>query len=352
MELILYLHKIKLMKTSFLKNYLFLVISILVLISCNSENDELTKEECFIPSNIDNLQFNELFRFSYAGNIKTIGLLVSKNNNSIYISYRSPEFRRGERVIKYQLDTDSSITYDLDQSSLVTKEMEIINNRLLVVGGEHINSYPLDLNEIPRSNLHSKMLTRYGTAVYNNNIYIAGGDLNQGSPEGNLILKYDFPSKKFITEAIMPVKKIWADAEVVEGKMYIFGGAPSFTEDNGTNDILIYDFLTKTFDESLSLPTDVTDTFITKCGNLIYVAGKRFIPLQGFPGSVSEYKSFLGIFNTTDNSFREVTIPFNDEGDFSIQQIGVLDTKLFVIYGDNRLPSDEFSVQVAELNYN
>lgn len=332
-------------------------------ISCSIE--PTTNEEDSMVSNQarTGLSFNELFTFNSDGeHFLGLGMTISNNEDAIYIAHRKMVTgTKDERILKYSIDTDNLSEYNFDHSDLVSKELEVIDDAVYLVGGTVINRYRSTVDYDPKSVPHDRSLYRYGATSNNDNLYIIGGgntivesDNGGESIEANHILKYNTIAERFETEAIMPNRKFFADASIVNDKMYVFGGSASM-DHLGTNDIYIYDMLTGSFNTSYQMPTNVIHTFTSSADNLIFVGGSRWLDVNGEDASfddVDHFESFLGVFDTTTNQFTEIDLPFDDANRNAIQQVGVNGDYLYVVYGNTENQADglkHYSVQVANI---
>jgi len=345
-----------------LRFFLLACFAMTIFISCSIEP---TNEEDSIITNQTRttLSFNEVFTFTSDGNhFLGLGMTISKDEDAIYIAHRKMvTSTKDERILKYNTDTDNLSEFNFDHSDLVNKELEVINNAVYLVGGSVINRYRTTVDYEPKSVPHDRSLYRYGATSNNDNLYIIGGgntivenENNGDSVEANQILKYNTTIEKFETEAIMPNRKFFADASIVDDKMYVFGGSESM-DHLGTNDIYIYDMATGSFNTSYQMPKNVIHTFTSSIEDLIFVGGSRWLDVNGEDASfddVDHFESFLGVFNTSTNQFTELELPFNDANQNAVQQLGVNGDFLYVVYGDTRNQADglkHYSVHVTNI---
>ncbi len=337
--------------------------AMIIFSSCSIEPANNDEDSIISNQSRTGLSLNELFTFTSDGeHFLGLGMTISKNENAIYIAHRKMVTdTKDERILKYNIGTDNFSEYSFDHSDRVNKELEVIGDAVYLVGGSVINRYRTTVDYDPKSVPHDRNLYRYGATSNYDNLYVIGGgnsivenENNGDSVEANQILKYNTTLERFETEAIMPNRKFFADASIVNDKMYVFGGSQSM-DHLGTDDIYIYDMATGTFNTSYQLPTNVIHTFTSSIENLIFVGGSRWLDVNGEDASfddVDHFESFLGVFDTSSNQFTEIDLPFNDANHKAIQQVGVNGDYLYVVYGDTENQADglkHYSVQVANI---
>ena len=94
--------------------------------------------------------------------------------------------------------------------------------------------------------------------------------------------------------ATMPNAKTWASGEIVNNKLYIFGGQAEWLNTRAQSSIFIYDFADESF-TTLELPEIISRSFTAVHGDKILVAG-----LIGLDIINPDYGGvFLGYFDTT-----------------------------------------------------
>ena len=190
------------------------------------------------------------------------------------------------------------------------------------------------------------MLAPSITAQMNGDIYAYGGDLD--AIDSDKIRKWDNATGSFIDMATMPTAKSYAGGEIINGKLYIFGGQKEFSGTFQDDFIYIYSFADDSF-EVLFLPKALYRSFTARVGDLIYIAG-HYNP-TGFDNT----DLFFGVFNTLDNKFSEIDINLSDGASASIWALTSVGNKLYVVYGDPQTDFDFlsgrqiFTIQQAEI---
>lgn len=276
------------------------------------------------------LTFIEVAQISGIGMTTAPGFTGSRLLNALYFAHRAPNQAAGvfeENVLRYDIVGRRVERIAHAGSDFVTKQLHIVDNTLKVVAGSYLNTYATDLQTEPQVVLHGASLSRFGSAQLGNEIYIVGGDLN--AIDSDKIKKWNPTNQRFETIAIMPSPKHWADAEIVDGKMYIFGGQEELFNGIPNNLVYIYDFKQETF-ETLTLPVSVFRTYSARHENLIFIGGQ----VADTDRNTTDLDIFLAALDTRDNSIRTIETSLSDEGWFTIHQLAVVEDKLYVVYGD------------------
>ncbi|MEX0362696.1 MAG: hypothetical protein AB3N10_17105, partial [Allomuricauda sp.] len=142
-------------------------------------------------SPVDGLNFSEVFTFeSDAVEGYSPGMIGSYSDNSFFFVNREDVLemngKRPERVIKFDLDNDTQkeyVNYDSEEDA-VSKQLHIVNNKLIAFGASFVNTYDLDISTSPSSVAHDIVstefnkpigFTRFGIAVQDDAVYIIGG---------------------------------------------------------------------------------------------------------------------------------------------------------------------------------
>lgn len=267
------------------------------------------------------------------------GFTGSMASNSLYLSYRAslggtPNVVP-ERVIRYDMDDGTFTTRDFINPDFVTKEIHIINDELKVVGAQFVNSYPLDLSSDPVSVPHNLTITRYGSTVVDDNVFLFGGDLSfpgpdQPGPNADKIYRHDQATGQLHEVGTLPEPRYWAHGEIVDGKLYVFGGRQAFISDQAESDIFVHDMTTGE-NRALTLPTPMHRTFAARYGHLIYVAGYRDIP--NADPALSTIETTFGVFDTHTETFTVIPSTFTFAGKETIFGLTIVGDQLYALVG-------------------
>lgn len=253
------------------------------------------------------------------------GIAGSDEENILYIAHRSQRHGGVERIARFNL-SDNTVTERLfGRADFVTKRIHVQGEDILVVGGSFINTYNDRINDDPASIEHGEQLTRFGSFIYEGELYIFGGDLR--GEDADKIKKWNPSDGVFETVATLPEPRFWTNGQVVNDQLYIFGGQQTFDDSFGEDEIYIVDLQDFSI-ESLSLPEDYNRTFTATIGTDIFIAGQVW--------KEGDITTRMGVFNTQDNSFREVTFNLNDIDVSSVYGMASVRNRLYVIHGDSQ----------------
>ncbi len=160
----------------------------------------------------------------------------------------------------------------------------VYNNNIMVTGG-HGGQHGFDSIEVLNMNQHplrwmmfqGKLpfkLSDHVAIVYQDKLYVIGG-YNWSEKETSdliheLALAAPYSAK---VQARMPQPRRNHRAEIVNGKLFIFGGITTVSSKDATDSVLVYDFTTKKLKPCPSLPKPVCRMSTVTWGNMIIVIG-------------------------------------------------------------------------------
>lgn len=278
----------------------------------------------------------------------TIGLSSSREINQLFFSQKDaadidlcPTLGTHlENIVSFDIETQSFEEHFFCQaSSYTTQELEVIDGKIISISSRSSNTYTTDLNENPEieileiDGIQGDIFSRHGTATLGNDIFIIGGNISAdpdltGYEAANTIYKLNTLTNSLELLTNTPTTKYFADGEIIDNKLYIFGGNSIWLDGGfeGKNDIYIYDIDADSW-ETLLLPENVLDTFTAKNNDLIYVGGSSHFN--------NGYKEFLGVFNTTTNEFFEIPYSLSSELTGTFRQLTILENTLYLLTGNN-----------------
>ena len=287
------------------------------------------------------LQFTEAFTFdSDRVDSGAVGMAGSLSDNSFFVALRDTDpvsAANVERVIRFDLELNNFTERYFETSDFVTKHVIPYNGKLLVAGGQRINTYELDLSGTVTSSpdYGSSVsagyigLSRFGAAIQDDSIYLIGGQLDAVA---NTIYKFDVFNETVSEFTTLPMPRFGARSEIVNNKLYAFGGTEEFFTPPATNSIFIYDFDSQSFTTE-SMPKAVNLTYTGKIENLIYVAGR--IDIFDDSNSIVDREPFLGVYNTNTGTFTELETNLTSPDKETIHSMAVFDNKIYIIYGQS-----------------
>ncbi|MEM9324743.1 MAG: kelch repeat-containing protein [Bacteroidota bacterium] len=298
-------------------------ISLVLLGSCRDDDDTE-------PQVNADLTFESILTFEGTALNQATGFLASPEQNALYIAHRETNPNTGsssERVIRYDLATGGANSSFFDVEDFITKRLHIIGDSLYVIGGSFINIYPLDLATRPLNVVHGLQITRFGSAVYQGDIYVWGGDIDEVNSDK--IYVWDTATGLFEPIGQLPTSKTWAMGEIISGKLYIFGGRREFSDDIAENVVFIHDLNTNQTISS-ELPNPVARTFTSVHRSTIFLAGQT---LDTNPSS-EDLDIYFGVYNPVVQRFNRLETSLDDEGWNSINGMTIMNSKIYVLYGN------------------
>ena len=320
---------------------LLILVAALSFSNCESNTEDIIPDPIIetpieeTPTLLTSLSFEETYVFetNLLGG-PHIGMTNSTSENSLFISSRENEPSGNtteEEVFKLNLDTNQLIRKNTSPGGFITKQLKIINDQLVSIGGTELKIYDLNLQNEPSSIEYQNnfTLSKYGVASDDTNTYIIGGyRVDTPTRENTKIHKLNINSGELFEEIIeTPETMVGASGAVLNNKLYVFGGATYENLTEGTNKIYIYHLDNSGIFGELSMSVTADVTFVQKYGDIILIAGYKGL-------YVGERTSFIGTFNTATNVFQEIDTNLNSEGgEKAIHQMIVKDDKIFVLYG-------------------
>jgi hypothetical protein len=280
-------------------------------------------------SPVSGLNFTEVTTIQKNFGLGTTGFTGANQNNSLFIAFRDGSIAS---VYKYDLNTSTLTENNLDPNSdFITKKALIVNNKLKVFGASYVTTYNLDIQNTPTFANHGLGLTRFGFTTLNEDIYFVGGDIEI---PGDKIRVYNETTNNPQVVATLPTPKAWAASEIVDNKLYIFGGQTGFNPgaENPESLSYIYNFDDNNF-TTFNLPKELFASYATRFENLIYVAGNVAIDNDN-DGVFEDYDNFFGVYNILDDSFTEIITDLDNSGTNTIKGITVFNNKIYALYGD------------------
>ncbi len=330
------------MKTKFYPLLLILVAA-LSFSNCESNTEDIIPDPIIetpieeTPALLTSLSFEETYVFetNLLGG-PHIGMTNSTSENSLFISSRENEPSGNtpeEEVFKLNLDTNQLIRKNTSPGGFITKQLKIINDQLVSIGGTELKIYDLNLQNDPSSIEYQNnfTLSKFGVASDDTNTYIIGGyRVDTPTRENTKIHKLNINSGEVFEEIIdTPETMVGASGTVSNNKLYVFGGAIFENLTEGTNKIYIYPLDNSQNYEELSMSVTADVTFVQKYGDIILIAGHKGL-------YVGEKTSFVGKFDTTTNIFEEIDTNLDSEGGTkAIHQMIVKGDKMYLLFGQS-----------------
>jgi hypothetical protein len=130
--------------------------------------------------------------------------------------------------------------------------------------------------------------------------------------------------------ATMPERRTGARAEIINDKLYIFGGTEEFLAPPAKDTIYIFDLHTGELTIE-SLPEPVLLTYTGKFENLIFVGGWN--ETRNSEGILTDREPFLGIYDTRTGDFTILATNLDSPEFEVIESMAVFNGKVYVIFG-------------------
>ena len=305
--------------------------------SCRSDDDDV--------SEVAFLEFREITAIQGTNLRQATGFLGSAEENALFIAHRETNPQTGflsEKIIRYDLATGTGIFRYFDREDYITKRLHIRNNELIVIGGSFLNTYSIDLTENLTNVIHGLSLTRFGSALYNDEIYVWGGDIN--AENSDKVYRWNEADQAFDIVATLPGPKAWAEGEIIDGNLYIFGGRDEFESENIQDEIYIVNLATGATNIQ-RLPGPISRTFTINNDGVIYVSGQT----SDSDPATQDFNIFFGIYNPSLGLFNEFTTSLNDDGFLTVNAMTRINDKIYVLYGHALDDEALMSIMEADL---
>ena len=338
----------------------------LIVSSCNQTTDDE------IPQGFNGsatLNFEEFTTIT--GTLQGTDMGFAGNNDTDELFFVSREKINNdwlEIMVKYDVSNGTSQELQSKMIGGATRFIHILNGEVKVIGNVGISTYPMDLSTIPYIQPHYRAFTRLGSVVRNGEMYVIGSDQSNGwtkngefgnpDPDGilsNKIRKWNQSNSTFEVVATMPGSKTWVSAEVVNDKLYVFGGQEQFENTDPQSSIFAYDFRTNSF-ETFEMPEPVSWTFTSTYKGIIIVAGQlgegRAERIPGVDRELIDRDIFFQVYDPSTNTFTEIEHNLSDNGYNTIHDLTIVDNEVFVIYGDASVNNPNvWTIQKATIDF-
>ena len=273
------------------------------------------------------------------------GFIGSAEHNAIFVAHREINPNTGfssERVIRIDLATGAATSRYFDREDYVSKRMHIRDDELIVIGGSFFNTYSIDLQDNLTNVRHGLSITRFGSALYNDQVYIWGGDINELNSDK--IYRWNEDAQTFDQIGTLPGPTTWAQGEIVDGRIYIFGGREEF-ESQAAHDLIYIHDLESGITSTQRLPGPVPRTFTVNGDGVIYVAGQTWDTNP----NTEDLDIFFGIYSPGLGLFDEIPTNLSDEGWLSVNAITRIEDKLYFLYGNAVSDNALMSIMEADI---
>lgn len=254
------------------------------------------------------------------------GFIGSYSDNSLFVvGRRDTSTSQDEGILKYNLDNNQWSENFFDKPDFVTKRLNIINNNLVVFGARYVHTYPLSPNGNPTAEFtHNLNMTRFGLAAQGDFAYVTEHSVKP-SVAAN-ILKFNYLTNSISTITTLSKSRAHAGTEIINNKLYIFGGQTEFNSDIYEKDCFIVDLNTGAI-SSFDMTEAPSESFATKYQNLIYV-GYNYL-------DNNNPKIAFGVYNTQDNTFTDIPHNLTEGNDRFLEGITFFNDNIYALYRIN-----------------
>jgi hypothetical protein len=218
---------------------------------------------------------------------QAVGPAVPANNQDIVIlggQYGSGKDRILNTVEKFNIAEGTST--ELPPMNLARAESaSCVYNGDVIVAGGFVGQDGTDLIEILKMNQHPlrwtmfdgklpAKLSVYDVTVYQDKLYIIGGYNWNEKKTSDAIYELSLaPPYTVKLLARMPQPRRNHRAEIVNGKLFIFGGTTTGTTKDAIDSVVVYDFINNEIKPCPSLPKPVSAMSTVTWGNMVIVVG-------------------------------------------------------------------------------
>lgn len=286
------------------------------------------------------LRFKELGFMTGDALTQATGMTASPITNSIYIVSREIfEGNYTERLVQYDIASKQADIHHIIQSDYITKNAHHDGESLIVISGLYVNVYDENNIESPVSTEHGLALSRFGSAELDGDIYSWGGDLNDETSDQ--VRLWNPELGKWDSIGVLPIPRFYAHGDIVNEKLYVFGGQEGFNNTPLSDLIFEFDLIDHST-KTLHLPQPSIRTFAQQVKEKIYVISH---PIDDVTGKAY---STIGLFDpaTGETELKDYVVD-NEVDVGNIHQMTIFKGKMYILYGNP--VSGELSLQVAKL---
>ena len=267
----------------------------------------------------------EIFSYPSLGSFSDMQYSLAENSLFLYSRIDQNE----AQFIKYDISSGVDSYKSISGLNGFDKQFEFVNGELFGISSHDLATLDYDfVTEPSLFDCNTCPDSWYTTTSYDNEIYLIGG---YGQLEANRISKFNPNTNSFETFTSLPQDLARADGKVYDDKLYVFGGMYIDFNQNfyAYDSIFIYDVNDGSLVDELTMPTYVTETFVSRNQNLIFVAGRA--DDDGADNGISTH-SYLGVFDTVNNSFQEIDISSQFPSDYYMRNMAVSGDKMYFLF--------------------
>ncbi|MFC4633191.1 hypothetical protein ACFO3O_04695 [Dokdonia ponticola] len=275
------------------------------------------------PSNFDLI-------FSATASQPLIGLNYSYATNSLYaIAHDSQELS----IYKYDEENQTTSTISMTDNAIGSNQFEFIDGKLKWVSNFSSAEVSYDLTEvIIGDGINFTPDSQHRTTLENNTMIAVGGN---GGYLSDQITTLSPSGTSFLELGNMPSERVLADVTIVDNDLYIFGGFYLDFMGNFSyyDSILRHDVTTGNLLETIPLGVDLIDSYVSRKGELIYIAG-RVLLTNSSNGGIGETRRYFGVYNTITETLQELDIDSQLPTDRRIRGFAIAEDAMYFAFDE------------------
>lgn len=256
-------------------------------------------------SDFQEIQIPQNFNLILSANTSqpVIGLNYSYATTSLFImSHNSTELS----LYKYQEDNETNTSISISDDAIGSDQFEFIDGNIGWMSAFSSAIIDYNLTQVIAGSGIDFTPRNHGTTSENNTVFAVGGYDGYLSDQ---IITLSSTGTSFLELGNMPSERAYADATIVDNDLYIFGGY--YIDFNGDyffyDSILKHDIITGNLLETIPLGVDLIDSYVSRKGELIYVAGNVLVT-NSSNGGIGQSRNYFGVYNTSTNVLEEINI--------------------------------------------
>ena len=295
------------------------------------------------PASLDTI--TELFSTTNAS--VWSGFKGSISQDALFLTnYNSPIDQRDVSAFRFDLSTNvvSNFTYNQEDHPWIN--LEIINDRIYNVGGSFYQEFNFNFDSLLGNDEITNSMWDFGSAAQDDEIYLFCGSLTSSSL--NEVGKYSIDNGNVNIIGSLPSKKNLGDGEIINNKLYIFGG--NFIDFAPTYDDFIFDLSTgETEIMTTSIRLGFTSTSVVE--NLIYVGGMTSEDFNN-DGVGDSFDPYLKVFNTLSNTSTEIALNFDLLENERLDKLWATEDFIYLVLTHNANGGAAFNLRVVRAPLN
>ena len=335
--------------------YTFSLLENNSIIKCNITNEsyllelELAEKTLndFLPA--ANSISNPIELFQFQTGIFRVGFKHSQANESLYITNRNDLEVFGQLAFKIDLQNGLTEELSFTQQDFATKNIEFIEDQVVSIGGSKFELFDFNFeNPIITDEVPGNAIVSNGSASLDDTAYLFGGLVNGAI---DVLSTWNINQADYTDITTLPFELDDLDGEIIDQKLYMFGGREIGNPQNqGSNIVYIYDLdLDQT--TQIVIPVTLRETYTSIVEQLIYVGGLQ--PVDEDADGNYELSPFIGVFNTTNNEFTSLDIDLGNVLDNKrLVHFQAKDEKGYFITSENLGAPNGFINRVYEADLN